>query len=588
MGSASVLLGETKPGKPVYIDPKTRTTHMHIIGSTGEGKSKFMEHLIREDIIASNGLCLIDPHGSLYREMVKWCETKRMLDRANPKRIILFDPSEEGWTFGFNPLKVNTPDLSFHVDAMVKAVAKVWGGENSDKTPLLKRCLRILFHALVEKKLTLLEAGELLNAADGTVRKYLTQNIQDAYVREDWQYLNTLKPKPFRDEFGSSINRMMEFLSSTLVRNIIGQDERTIDFRKIMDEGYILLVNLAAASKISEDNARLLGTLMVNDLFMQAKGRPEGSRPFYLYIDECSLFVNEDIGRILAEGRKFGLHLILAHQHLEQLKKVSEDVYHSVMTNAKTKVVFGGLNADDARVLAEQVFLGELELEEAKGSLSKPVVVRYIKTYLENYSQGKSTSRGENRSTSTGESRSTSASTGTSRGDSESRTEADDSDYGTNTAGNSHGTTSSYSGSEGTNWSETKGSSWSETESESHGRAETYLPELEERPSQVFSLEEQIYRAMAVMVNQPARHAIIKLPKKHTQNIVTPYIEEGYANSERVARFKKKCYQLSEYANPIAQVEKQIAERQRKLLEKAKGPQSSQEAPDDDNESFRE
>lgn len=522
---SKISLGTTKQGKTVYIDPRARSTHMHIIGSTGEGKSKFMEHLIRQDIIEGNGLCFIDPHGHLYNDLVRWCETKHMLDRERPKKIILFDPSETDWAFGFNPLRMSTPDISFHVDAMVKAVAKVWGGEDPDRTPLLKRCLRIIFHVLAEKKLSLLEAGFLLNATDKTVRKFLTADTKDPYIRQEWDYLNTLKPKPFRDEFGSSINRMIEFLNAPIIRNIVGQVEATIDFRKMMDKGHMLLVNLAASDKISDDNARLLGTLIVNDLFLKAKGRPKGSRPFYLYIDECALFINEDIRRILDEGRKFGLHLILAHQHLAQLKKAGEDVYHAVMTDAKTKVIFGGLNTEDARVLAEQVFLGELDLEEAKESLSKPVVVDYIRTWLENYSQGKSSSSGG--------SRTTGRAGGDSQGSSESQsvTPSQDpfgSDQIVTTTGSNRGSSSS--------WSEGETSSWSETESDSSGISEALKPVLKEMPTQVFSLEEQIYKAMAIMVDQPMRHAIIKLPKKHTRMVRAPFIEDGYARTERVER----------------------------------------------------
>ena len=144
------------------IEQDQRSTHVEIIGSSGEGKSKFMEYMIRQDIINDNGLCLIDPHGYLYNDIVCWCETNHMFDKENSQKILLFDPSEENWTFGFNPLKTDTEDISFHVDAMVKAVSKVWGGEDTDKTPLLKRCLRILFHLLAEKKLTLHEAQHLM------------------------------------------------------------------------------------------------------------------------------------------------------------------------------------------------------------------------------------------------------------------------------------------------------------------------------------------------------------------------------------------------------------------------------------------
>jgi hypothetical protein len=565
--SQRIELGEQKnTGKPIYITPKTRSTHMHIIGASGEGKSKFMEHLIREDIINNNGLCLIDPHGYLYNDIIRWCETKGMLDRAKPKKIILFDPPERGWTFGFNPLGVSTAELAFHVDAMVKACAKVWGGENSDRTPLLKRCLRILFHVLAEKKLSLLEAQLLINPTDSVVREYLTSDIQDNNIKQQWDYFNILKPKPFYDEFGSTINRMMEFLSSPIIRNIIGQIENTIDFRKIMDEGWILLVNLAASNRISDDNARLLGTLIINDLFMKARGRPEGSRPFYLYIDECARYINEDIGRILDECRKFGLHLILAHQHLAQLKKAGEDIYHAVMTDAKTKVIFGGLGVEDAEILAKQVFLGELNLEEHKESLNKPVVIKYIKTWLENYSTAKSSSHGDSYSTSRG------AGTMASQAEGEairlSQQPLRD-DQITETTVNSEGSSLFDAKSEG------KFSS--ESESESHGKSQALTPILEERPTQTFSKEEQIYKAMALMVNQPMSHAIIKLPKKHTQFAKTPFVKKGFARDERVQRFKNKCYNLANFANPTPLIEKQLEQRRLMIEQKAKQGQEELE-----------
>lgn len=555
MKQGGVILGRsTETGRPVYTDPQTRATHMQIVGSTGEGKSKFMEHLIRQDIVNNNGLCLIDPHGHLYDDLVRWCETKRFLGRRS---IILFDPSEEGWTFGFNPLRVSSPDLSFHVDAMVRACAKVWGGEDTDKTPLLKRCLRIVFHALAEKELSLVEAQHLLNPVDAALRGYLTRDIKDPVIREQWGYFNTLKAKPFYDEFGSTINRMMEFLSSPIIRNIIGQTERTIKFREIMDQGYVLLVNLASKGRISDDNARLLGSLIVNDLFMNARCRPEGSRPFYLYMDECARYINEDIQRILDEGRKFGLHLILAHQHLSQLKEAGESIYHSVMTDAKTKVIFGGSDAEEAEVLAKQVFLGELDLEEPKEILNKPVVVGYIKTWLQSYSHGQSHASGGGHSTSKGASSLQSQSQSTATRPLPS---------GEDQVISMHGILSGA----GSFSQDADSSIWADTDIETKGAAETLMPRLEDRPTQTYNLEEQIYKAMALMVNQPTQHAIIKKPKQHTQMVKTPTIQPGYARDERVQSFKDSCYRLVDFVRPKIEVEKEIEERRLILEQQAK------------------
>lgn len=534
-----ILLGRNKQsGKGVYITPKDRSTHMHVIGSTGVGKTKFLEHLIREDIKNNHGLCLIDPHGGLYEDIIRWSTHKGFIGR---KKIVLFDPAEAGWTFGFNPLKASPDNLSYHVDSMVQACAKVWGGEDTSKTPLLKRCLRVVFHILAEKQLSLLEARHIINPTSSEFRDQITRDIKDEVIRQQWAYFNTLKEKQFNDEFGSSINRIMEFLSSPIIRNIVGQTEKTINFQKIMDEGHILLVNLAPRGKISQDNTHLLGTLIVNDLLLNALGRPLKSKPFYLYIDECSLFINKDIGRILDECRKFGLHLILAHQHLSQLKKAGEDIYSAVMADAKTKVVFGGLATEDAEVLTKKICIGEFDLEEPKAVLNKPTVVGYIKTWLQNESRGSSISTGESRG---------GGDSYTNTGSVSVNPEGDES----TTTGSSSSFSNSYSTTE------------TSTESYSEGRSETYLPEMELLPTSVYSLEEQVYKFMALMVNQPTQRGIIKLPGQATKFIKTPTIKPVSVRVERIQKFKDDCFNLAEFSNPTDDIQ-QILEGRLKQMQ---------------------
>jgi len=380
----------------IYIPEHIRSTHMQVIGSTGTGKSKFLEHMIRNDILNGNGVCLIDPHGYLYDDLVNWLTSYQ--EFFDSKKIVLFNPAHDDYFLGFNPFLHHSLDISHQVDTMVNACAKAWGAESMDTTPLLKKCLRCIFHALAETDLTLLESLYFISLSDESklLREHLTNQIKNPVIKEVWRSFNNLKPREYNEQFSSSANRLIEFLSSERIRRIIGQSKKTIEFKKMMDEGYIVLVNLSSGQRLSKDNSRLLGTLMINDLFLSACERKrvknQVPKPFYLYIDECAQFLNEDIGRILDECRKFGLHLTLAHQHLAQLRKAGEDIYSSIMTDAKTKIIFGGLTPEDAEILAKQIFMGEFDIDEIKHTLTSHQVVGQHREWFNSHSDSIGTS----------------------------------------------------------------------------------------------------------------------------------------------------------------------------------------------------
>lgn len=543
-----LLFGTTRRGNEVLVGPKLRTTHMHVLGASGRGKSKFLEHLIRQDIRHGEGLCLIDPHGELCDDLVRWLAETGLHER---RRIALVDPSVEGWSVGFNPLDFGPrQEIPFAVDAMVKACAQVWGGEDTTKTPLLKRALRLVYHALAEKRLTLLEAHALTQPHDqGGLRRYLTSDLRDPIIGTEWAALNSMPPARLDEFFSSTNNRLLEFLASELLRNIIGQRERVLDLSRAMEEQAIVLVNLAPRGRLSADNARLLGTLIVNDLLLKARQRPKGSAPFYLYVDECALFVNDDLGSILDETRKFGLHLVLAHQHLAQLRAVSERVYAAVMTNAQTKVVFGGLSPDDARVMAESVFMGEYDLEDVKHTYDSKQVARYARVWLESHARGESLGESESQ----GVSESMSLAEGSSTSEHEG-------------AGTTRGS------SEGTTRSATASSHRGTTRSSSfiHGSHEALMPVLETRPTQGYSLEEQVYRSMATMVNQGTQSAIVKLPMQRARRIRTPDVPESIARDERVIALKERLFRQADFVSPSDAVARELEARRLDLIKAAK------------------
>jgi len=546
-----LLLGNEPSSRlAVHLSEKERSTHMHIIGATGTGKSKFIEHLVRQDIKEKRGLCLIDPTGELYFNIVRWLASWNF-----DRQVILFHPAVEDITLGFNPLKRLTSSFDAQRDSIVKAIAGVWGSEDMSRTPLLKRALKAIFHVLLEKQFTFLEAQYLITPHDPEVREFLTRGIQDYFISKEWEYFNDLKPRQYYEEFGSAVNRLAEFLSSPLIKRILGQDQATIDFKKIMDEGHILLVNLSPVRMFygdnepiepafSFDNARLLGSLISNNLFEMCRLRPKGSRPFYTYIDEFGLFVNDDIGHTLDYGRKHGLHMTLAHQHLAQLSEENPKVYKSVMADARTKVVFGGLAPDDADILAQQIFTGWKDWHRVRDEIINPMVV------------------GIREETRTVEGRGTTSGSQTSHVDGQSTP-----------SGNLVGAVTSSA----TGVVDSSGDSWSSSD------VPVFLPQFEDRVSarQLFGLQDLQEMDKAKIVNQPTQYAFVRIPDKEPVQIKVPTLRDGFASRETTEKFVEGSYRLMKgLALPIREAEKQIEERQKALIQEAS---ESTPTPDDDD-----
>lgn len=602
----SIQMGYDEAGEPVRLDESLRATHLQVIGATGSGKSRFLQHLIRQDIRNRDGLCLIDPTGNLYRDILRWCETNRYLERRN---LLLFEPAHPTVSFGFNPLRFEYPpserEINFMVGSLVATFAQVWGGEDPNKTPLLQRLLRIVFHTLLEHGLTLVEADRLTHVQDTDgVRRYLTQRLRDPVCRRQWADLNGMKPREFEERFMSVQNRLHAFLGSPAVRTVIGRTAQVLDTRALMDTGGILLCDLSSGDRqLPQDNARLLGMLLVNDLVLKARGRPKGSRPFYLYIDECHHYLNNDIATILDQMRQFGLHLILAHQHLGQLDEAGSAIKGAIMTDARTKVVFGGLSMDSATLMADDLFAGELDLEEPKHRLDRPVVVGHEVRWLCT----------ESVTDTVGESESESETAGYSWGESEGRNSAQQwSDSAGETTSDSfsltpngsifsvgtptHASTTGDHRSRMTGRSETR--AWNATRSENesrgvtkgvsrsygvtHGHGETLAPILKTLPSTVYSLEEQRYRKAALLRNLDRQWAVMKAPYARSVVLIVPPVEDGYADNRRVQRFRDRAFAQSGIVVTLAEAQAEIDQRGQDLeRQAAAGSAPSPAGPDD-------
>jgi len=331
--------------KKFGIKTDDRRRHMYLIGKTGMGKSTIQENMIVGDIRAGYGLAVVDPHGDLAEKIIEYIPANRIND------VVYFNPSDMDYPIAFNVLEQVDPHLRHLVaSGLLGVFQKLWADSWG---PRLEYILRNAILAILDfPGSTLLGVVRMLS--DKSYRKRVVANIKDPVVKAFWEKEFASYADKFASEAVSPIqNKVGQFLSSSLMRNIIGQVKSSIDIRKIMDEGKILIMNLSKG-RIGEDNSALLGAMMITKIQLAAMSRvdmPEKDRKdFYLYIDEFQNFSTDSFANILSEARKYHLNLILAHQYIEQL---SEKVKPAVFGNVGTMVAFR-VGATDAEELAKE------------------------------------------------------------------------------------------------------------------------------------------------------------------------------------------------------------------------------------------
>jgi hypothetical protein len=532
----SLRLGTTRNGNPLALTDEQRSRHIHVIGASGTGKSKLLEAMIRQDILAGRGLCLIDPHGKLADDIVQWCSALRIGDH---RRVHVIDPKDRAWAAGFNPLRMDDAgEIVARVDAMVATCAEVWGGEDINQTPLLTTCLQLVFYALAVNELTLVEAVELTSSSDPeAIRARLTKNLPDSVYDAYWRDFLGLSKKDFEERFSSTRRRLLRFLGSRVVRRIVGQRLGVLDLRQVMDEGDIVIVNLVPRGNLSEENARLLGALLTSELRLAALSRDQAvadRMPFSLYIDECYQFLTGDVEKMLDQTRKFGLHAVLAHQRLGQLGEPDSPIRNGVMAGGQTKVVFGGMTDDDAEVMAREVYRSTFKLERPKHVLDKLTVVDDVPYWLE--------SEGWSDSESITNSATDSGAWGRSVSASAAHVETYDS-QGRGPFGPVRLTTGvSTAASESGGWS--TGLAHTTGRTSTHGRAQTLKPVRAMMPTAVYSVEDEKHLAIVKLRELPNQAAIVKRrghppvrvrPATVNAALAWPELIDGFLDDTRAA-----------------------------------------------------
>ena len=368
-----ILLGRDANGKPLLLTPEhRRSTHMHVVGSSGTGKSKFCESMIRGDIRQGHGFCLLDWHGTLYDDVLRYCAKLDVGLFNDFRSLVLVNPSRPDYVTGFNPFMNTGADISTQVNRRIDATLRPWGVTDSDHMPTFERMCRLIYTFAVENRETLANAARLLDFGQPELRDCAVSTVGDDYIRSQWQQLQMIKTyREWRDFVLSTENRLGRFLGSTSVRRFMGMEAGNIDLLDIMDTGKILLVNLGTSDFLDRDAAKTFASLFLNEFFETAMRRANRSgktgppSTFVLYLDEFQEYITEDVAAMLDQVRKGGLHLVSAHQHLAHLEEMPK-LKDSVITNARIRAVFGGLTYPSASELANEMFLPDLNTRQIK------------------------------------------------------------------------------------------------------------------------------------------------------------------------------------------------------------------------------
>jgi hypothetical protein len=322
--------------RPVYIADADRERHMYIIGRTGTGKTELMKTMILQDLRAGKGLCVIDPH-DLAEDLLGYIPPERAED------VIFFDPSDEDWPMGLNLLEThNDQERHMATNAVIGMMYKLY---DPHKTGIIGPRFE---HAIRNAMLTVMDGvdgGTFIEVVQALQRPEFVQEmlprVKDPLVRRYWTDQIAQTSDFHKSEvLDYIVSKFGRFITNKTIRNIIGQNKSAFDFRKVMDEGKILIINLSKG-KLGEENSNFLGLVLVPKLVAAAMSRadvPEAQRrPFYLYVDEFQNFATPDFATILSEARKYKLDLTVANQFTSQME---DEVKNAVFGNVGTLMSF--------------------------------------------------------------------------------------------------------------------------------------------------------------------------------------------------------------------------------------------------------
>lgn len=327
------------------IKQADRLSHMYVIGKTGVGKSTLLETLAWQDFVSGRGFALVDPHGDLVEQLAE------RMRAADAERIVYLNASDPWQPFGYNPLRrVREDKIPLAVSGLLETLKKIWPDAWGVR---MEHVLRNCLYALLERDGSTLP-DILALFTDDDFRKGVVKDIRNEVVKQFWEEEFERYPARLRADACAPIqNKLGALLSDPTLRRILVDPQIDLHFRKLMDEGRVLLVNVSKG-RLGEESSLVLGSLIVSTLGLAAFSRAESGsatrRPFFVYLDEFHNFTTLMLANMMSELRKYGVGLVLAHQYMHQLET---DIRHAVLGNAATIVSFR-VGPEDATILADE------------------------------------------------------------------------------------------------------------------------------------------------------------------------------------------------------------------------------------------
>lgn len=329
------------------IKDADRLGHLYVIGKTGVGKSTLLLNMAISDIRRGNGLCVLDPHSDIATELLKHIPDNRKTD------LVYFNPNDPDNQITFNPLHGVHPKYhSLVASSLISTFKKIW---SESWGPRMEHILRFtLLTLLCYPDATLLDIQALLTNI--AFREHVLRFVTDKYIHAFWTGEFDKYSKALRAEAVAPIlNKTGIFLASSALRKTLGQKTRGLRMQEVLDQKKILICNLSKG-ELGEDVSSILGCILLtsiqNTALFRARQAAIKRTPFYLYIDECHSFMTLSFTDILAEARKYGLSLFMAHQYIEQL---DERIRSAIFGNVGTLISFR-VGAEDAEYLAQEFY----------------------------------------------------------------------------------------------------------------------------------------------------------------------------------------------------------------------------------------